>query len=354
MPLNDVNDPVHDSLVRGARRTLVVVAIVALALLLWRIRNALLLGFIGILLAVLFRGLAGVVTHYTRIPIRWTMLIVAVSLVAIVVLFFWYAGPPINEQFSQMLKTLPAAIDRIQETINRYPVGQYLLSYLQPPQPGAGGAGLNLIFGVTGIASPIYGILTDLLLVIVSAVYFAVNPQMYQRGILLLIPKSKSRRISEVLDESVTTLGYWLWGQVIMMVFVGLMVTVGLWIVGVPLAFVLGIISAILEFVPIIGPVVGAIPGILIAITGGWVPALYATLVYLIVQETEANILAPLIQKITVEVPPALVVLAIVAFGSLFGFLGVFVATPLTALVIVWVRMLYVEDALGKRFLETA
>ena len=176
---------------------------------------------------------------------------------------------------------------------------------------------------------------------------------MYKRGILLLIPKSKSLRISEVLDESVSTLGYWLWGQVIMMVFVGLMVAVGLWIVGVPLAFVLGIISAILEFVPIIGPVVGAVPGILIAITGGWVQALYAALVYLIVQEIEANVLAPLIQKITVEVPPALVVLAVVAFGSLFGFLGVFVATPLTALIIVWVRMLYVEDALGKRLLDT-
>jgi predicted PurR-regulated permease PerM len=326
---------------------------VALALLLWRIRTALLLGFIGILLAVLYRGLAGVVTRYTRIPIHWTLLIVAVSLLGLIALFFWFAGPPINEQFSQMVKTLPTAINRIQETVNQYPVGQYILSYLQPPQPGAGGSGLSLIFGVTGIASTIYGILTDLLLVAVSAVYFAVNPQMYKRGILLLIPKSKSLRISEVLDESVSTLGYWLWGQVIMMAFVGLMVAVGLWIVGVPLAFVLGIISAILEFVPIIGPVVGAVPGILIAITGGWVQALYATLVYLIVQETEANILAPLIQKITVEVPPALVVLAVVAFGSLFGFLGVFVATPLTALIIVWVRMLYVEDALGKRFIET-
>ena len=114
---------------------------------------------------------------------------------------------------ARLLKTLPTSIDRIQETINRYPVGQYLLSYLQPPKPGSGGSGLSLFFGVTGIASTIYGILTDLLLVIVAAIYFAVNPQMYKRGILLLIPKSKSLRISEVLDESVYTLGYWLWGR---------------------------------------------------------------------------------------------------------------------------------------------
>ena len=82
--------------------------------------------------------------------------------------------------------------------------------------------------------------------------------------------------------------------------------------------------------------------------TMGWVQALWTVLVYLIVQETEGNVLVPLIQKITVEVPPALVVLSIVAFGSLFGILGIFVATPLTALLIVWVRMLYIEDALRR------
>ncbi len=348
MPLNDVNDAVHESLVRVARRTLVVVAIVALALLVWRIRAALLLGFIGILLAVLFRGEATLVKRFTRIPVGWALLLVATVSIGIVVAFFWFAGPAINEQFSQLLQTLPTSIDRIRETISRYAVGQYLLSYLQPPQPGAGTSGFSLFSGVTGIASTIYGILTDLLLVLVTAIYFAVNPQMYTRGILLLIPKSKSLRVSEVIDESGRVLGYWLIGQVLVMVFVGVMITLGLSLIGIPLALVLGVISGLLEFIPIFGPVVAAVPGILIAMTGGWVQALYVALVYLIVQEIEANVLVPLIQKVTVEVPPALVVLALVAFGSLFGFLGILVATPMTALLILWVKRLYVEDALGK------
>jgi predicted PurR-regulated permease PerM len=348
MPLNDVNDAVHESLVRVARGTLVVVAIVALTLLVWRIRVALLLGFIGILLAVLLRGEAALVRRYTRIPVGWALLLVAAASVGLVVVFFWFAGPPINEQFSQLLKTLPASVERIRETINRYPVGQYLLSYLQPPEPGSGGPTVSLFWGVTGIASTLYGILTDLLLIVVAAVYFAVNPQTYMRGILLLIPKSQSARVSEVLDESGRVLGYWLIGQVLVMVFVGVMVTLGLSLIGMPLALVLGVISGMLEFIPIFGPVVAAIPGILIAMTGGWVQVLYAALVYLIVQEIEANVLVPLIQKATVEVPPGLVVLALVAFWSLFGFLGLLVATPLTALAILWVKRLYVEDALGK------
>jgi len=348
MPINDVNDAVHESLVRVARRTLVVVAIVALALLVWRIRVALLLGFIGILLAVLFRGEAGFVRRYTRIPIGWALLLVAAFFVALVAVFFWFAGPPINEQFSQLLRTLPTSVERIRETINRYPVGQYLLGYLQPPGPGSTGPTANLFWGVTGIASTIYGILTNLLLVLVSAIYFAVNPQLYTRGILLLIPKSKSLRVSEVVDESGRVLGHWLIGQLLVMVFVGVLVTLGLWLIGIPLALVLGVISGLLEFIPIFGPVVAAIPGILIAMTGGWAQALYAALVYLIVQEIEANVLVPLIQKVTVEVPPGLVVLALVAFGSLFGFLGILIATPMTALVMLWVKRLYIEDALGK------
>jgi predicted PurR-regulated permease PerM len=348
MPLNDVNDAVHESLVRVARRTLVVVAIVALALLVWRIRVALLLGFIGILLAVLFRGEATLVKRYTRIPVGWALLLVAAVSVGLVVAFFWLAGPAINEQFSQLLKTLPASVARIRETINRYSVGKYLLSYLQPPAPGSAGPAVSLFSGVTGIASTLYGVLTDLLLVLVSAIYFAVNPQMYMRGILLLIPKSKSLRVAEVLEESGRILGYWLIGQVLVMVFVGVMVTLGLSLIGIPLALVLGVISGMLEFIPIFGPVVAAVPGILIAMTGGWVQALYAALVYLIVQEIESNVLVPLVQKVTVEVPPALVVLALVAFGYLFGFLGILIATPMTALIILWVKRLYIEDALRK------
>jgi len=121
-----------------------------------------------------------------------------------------------------------------------------------------------------------------------------------------------------------------------------------LWIVGVPLALLLGVFSGILEFVPIVGPVAGAVPGIIMAMSGGWTKALYAVLVYFIVQQAENHVLIPLIQRKAVSLPPALVVLAVVAMGLLFGMLGVLVATPLTAVIIVWIRMLYIEDVLGK------
>jgi len=176
-----------------------------------------------------------------------------------------------------------------------------------------------------------------------------IDPDLYVRGILQLVPESKSSRIADTIDATGRTLRYWLLGQGISMLFVGILTTVGLWLAGVPLAFLLGVIAGILEFVPFLGPVAASIPGILIALTEGWTVALYALLVYVIVQQIENRLIVPLVQWKAVALPPALVILAVVALGLLFGLLGVLVATPLTAVTMVWVKRLYVEDVLGKR-----
>jgi predicted PurR-regulated permease PerM len=347
MTPGDMNGDNRETLGPFARRTLVVVLIVVLALLAWRIIDALLLAFIGVLLAMVFRGLAGLISRRTPIPIGWAMLMVAVVLILLITLFGWLAGPRINQQLGQLAKTLPGALRQVEDLLNRSVAGRYLLDFVRGARPISGG-GTSLIAGVTGIAATLYGIVANIILVIVSALYFSVNPESYRRGILLLVPRDRTARVAEVLDHTARTLQYWLLGQLVLMFSVGALVTLGLWLVGVPLAFVLGIISGLLEFVPVIGPLAGAIPGVLIALTGGWVQALYAVLVYAGVQQLENHLFTPLVQKTTVDVPPALVVLAIVAFGYVFGFIGVFVATPLTAVALVWIKMFYVQDVLGR------
>jgi predicted PurR-regulated permease PerM len=341
------NSSSRDSLGWLARRTLVVVVIVGLVWLAWRMVNAFLLAFLGILLATLYRGFAHLVSRYSRISTEWALLAVALLFLGLIALFIRLAGPSINRQMGQMAKTLPGTVKQMEKAIEQSTVGRYVLRYVRQAAAGPG-AGARLVSRVSGIATTIYEIGAYVLLVIISALYFSVNPAVYRRGILLLIPKGQSTRIAEVLEQTAYILRYWLLGQFILMIFAGLMVTASMWLIGVPLAFVLGIISGLLEFIPVIGPILGAVPGILIATTGGWLKALEAALLYFLIQETESNVLVPLIQKQTVEVPPALVMVALVAFGLLFGFLGILVATPLTAIVIVWVKMLYVEDVLGK------
>jgi len=326
---------------------LVAVVVVALALLVWRIAGALLLAFVGVLLAAALRGAARLLGRYLRVSTEWALLPVAVVLIAALSLFIWFAGPQIDEQLGQLIRTLPDSIQRIEERLKQYPWGQYILDHLASPEAAAG-QGLHLVTRFTGIASAAFTIVADFIIVIFTAVYFAVNPGIYRRGIVSLVPRSKSQRITEVFDATALTLQHWLLGQAVSMLAVGILVAAGLWLAGVPMAFLLGVIAGVLEFIPYIGPVAAAIPGVLIALTQDWTTALYAIIVYVIVQQIENQVLVPLIQKKAVELPPALVILAVVALGLLFGVLGALVATPLMAVILVWVKMLYVQDVLGK------
>ena len=326
---------------------LVVVVVVAVALFVWRISRALLLAFIGILLAGPLRGLVNLIIRYVPIPAPLALVLVLLALVAVFGLFIWFAGPQINEQLSQFTKTLPTSVGQVEKWLKHYEWGQYVLSQLAPSKLSQG-QGFRLFSHVSGFASATFGILADVIIVVFTAIYFAANPGMYKRGIVALVPRNKSQRMTEVMEATAYTLRYWLLGQGITMVTVGVLTAVGLWIAGIPLAPLLGVIAGLLEFIPFIGPIAAAIPGVLIALTLGWNRALYAVIVYLIVQQAEGHIIIPLIQKKVVELPPALIILAVIAMGLLFGLLGALVATPLAAVVMVWIKMLYVQDVLGK------
>jgi predicted PurR-regulated permease PerM len=130
------------------------------------------------------------------------------------------------------------------------------------------------------------------------------------------------------------------------MVIVGLITGVGLWLLEIPLALSLGLIAGLLEFVPFVGPILSAIPAILVAFTQDGMAPLYVVLLYLAVQQIEGNALMPLIQRWAVSLPPALGLIGVVVFGLLFGVLGVLFATPLMVVVMVLTQKLYVEAAL--------
>jgi predicted PurR-regulated permease PerM len=122
----------------------------------------------------------------------------------------------------------------------------------------------------------------------------------------------------------------------------------GLWLLDVPYALSLAFVAGVLEFVPFLGPILAAVPAIVVAFTIGPDSAMAVALLYLGIQQVEGNLLMPLIQRWAVALPPALGILAVVVFGLLFGTLGVLFATPLMVVVVVLMRKLYVERALGE------
>jgi predicted PurR-regulated permease PerM len=149
--------------------------------------------------------------------------------------------------------------------------------------------------------------------------------------------------VDAALGSSARALRNWLGGQLVAMVVVGVVTGVGLALLDVPLALSLATIAALLEFIPFLGPIIAAIPAILIAFTVDPMTALYVLLLYVGVQQLEGYVLTPLVQRWAVELPPALGVLSVVVLGVLFGVPGALFAVPLTIVAIVLVRELCLD-----------
>jgi predicted PurR-regulated permease PerM len=177
----------------------------------------------------------------------------------------------------------------------------------------------------------------------VAALYLAAAPQSYIGGLLDLLPTKQRTPTRRVLNHVGQTLWGWLVGQFIDMLVVGALCGVGLSLLGMPLAFILALIAGLLNFVPYIGAIAGAIPAVLIALSVSTEEALFVGLLYFGVQTFEGNVTAPLIQKRTIDLPPALTILSQTAFGVIFGLFGVILATPFAAALLAAIHEIQAE-----------
>jgi predicted PurR-regulated permease PerM len=190
-------------------------------------------------------------------------------------------------------------------------------------------------------------VLTSGLVVIIIGLYAAATPTVYINGIVRLLPPSRRQRGRAVLRALGQALRWWLVGRIASMAVVGVLTAIGLWVAGVPLAFVLGLIAALLSFVPYIGPLAAVIPAALVALAEDPTKVIYVFALYGAVQLLESYLITPLIQERAVSIPPAVLIAAQVIMGVLAGAAGVLMATPLAVVLIVLVQMLYLEDVLG-------
>lgn len=331
----------------GARLSLIFVAVVALALFVWKIATVLLLAFVGVLFAVFLRGLAQRLSDHSPLSASWALAVVALTIVAVLAALVLLMGPRISDQVQQLAETLPQSIGQLQQTVQETELGAYVLQQMQTSNGGLS-LGSNVFSQLSGTASRVVGGVMDVVLILFAAIFFAINPRLYKRGVSLLLPKGKEGRFEDALDATGDALWKWLMGKIVAMLFVGVAVTVGLSLLGIPLALTLGILAGLFDFIPFFGPIVAAVPGVLLGLTVGPSDALYAALVYFAAQQIEGNVLTPLVQRRAVSVPPVLVLFAVIAGGLLFGVLGMLVATPLVVVAMVMISMLYVEDTLGK------
>jgi predicted PurR-regulated permease PerM len=190
-------------------------------------------------------------------------------------------------------------------------------------------------------------VVAGLLLIIFMAIYIAADPNMYHRGLMHLFPHRVRDRAGEVLSAIATVLRRWLVTQLIAMVVIGTVTTVVLLILNVEAAFALGLLAGLMEFIPTVGPILSAVPAVAMGFVDSPQKALSVAIAYMGIQFLENHLLIPLLMKGGVNVPPVLTILGQALFTLLFGFLGLMVAVPVLAAVIVTVKMLYVEGVVG-------
>ncbi|HVL73919.1 MAG TPA: AI-2E family transporter, partial [Beijerinckiaceae bacterium] len=208
-------------------------------------------------------------------------------------------------------------------------------------------AGGSLLGTVAGYGTTILGALADAILVIAAGIFIAANPALYREGLIKLFPIPEHARVGEALDVAGYSLRMWILGQAFSMLLVGVLSTAAFWWIGLPAPIALGFIAGLFDFIPFIGPWLGAIPAVLLAFTVDTETVLWTIGAILVIQQIEGNVIMPLVQRRVVSLPPAIGLFAIVTFGLLFGALGLFLAVPLGVVVYVLVKKLYVRETLG-------
>jgi predicted PurR-regulated permease PerM len=327
-----------------ARRVLVVVAVVALALFLWRIIDALLLAFGAILFAVLLRTLARPLRGRAGLPDAYAIPLVTVALILLLSGVFWLAGSEVQLQIAEVWQRLPRSWEEVRAQLGSTPLAARAVEGVRSASPDI----QSMLAQATGMASSALGALGNLVLVLFGGVYLAVQPRLYHEGAAKLVPPPTRESARGTLEACGVALRRWLLGQFIAMAITAVLTTTGLWLIGLPGYLALGLLAALAEFVPVLGSILAAVPALLLATTQGPEMVLWTLLVYVAVQQFQGNLITPLVTREFVQLPPALTLFAIFAFGLVLGPLGVLFAAPLAVVAFVAVKRLWVRETLGE------
>jgi predicted PurR-regulated permease PerM len=362
-----------------------VLGVIVAARFLWIAHAIFIVTFLGVLLGLALAKAVDYLERF-RVPRALGAPLVLLAGIGICVGVGAMIGPSIRDQTKELTTELPKAMRQVEQWINQTPAKALVAQHLpqeqpkqqqqgqQQPQQGQQGqkqqqgqqgqqqqeqqqqGGLTAQIGrelrnatrfLFPIISSVFGAVGGLLIVLFLAMYIAATPGLYRDGLLHLVPHRHRDRATEVLAALRDTLRQWLIARVMAMVIVGVIIGGGLALIGVKGAAALGVLAAVLEFVPFFGPIVSAVPAIGIALVDSPQKALWVIGLFVLVQQLEGNVITPILLERRLDVPPVLTIVAVAALGVVFGVVGMLIAEPLLAAVLVTTKLLYVQDVVG-------
>ena len=325
-----------------------VVALVLTLYFLYQARVIVLVFLVTLLFSII---VSGPVDYLARRGLRraWGTLVVLGSFVLVLTLAALALAPVISSEARQLAETLPTLVEDVQELFGRAQDALGLQAVdLRPDPQQILEAARNFFSGgtastVVGVGASVANALSMGLVILIATIYAVAQPTPLVNGFVALFPAARRERVREILGKMYKAVQRWFLGQLVSMTIIGLLFTVSLSVIGIPFALLLGTLSGLLAFIPFVGPIISIIPPILLALIGNPIAALWVVLAYLAIQFIESNIVHPIVMSRAVSLHPVVVVFALLIMGTLFGFVGVLLAIPLVAALLVLVRELWVE-----------
>lgn len=312
------------------------IGIACAAFLAWQLRPAILMAFGAILLAMVFDLLTEAVCRLFHLPRGWSFAISTIVIIAVIVLVIWLFGMNLVQQFGQVMQRISAGEASFKSMLQRMGVGTSLLD-----------GGNSFISGMLGsVVSTGTGLIEGAVIMLIASIYLAARPRAHREGVADFFPPDHRKWFLRSVGAVGEMLKEWILGQLVLMVTVGVLSTVAVAAIGLPNPIPLGLVAGLTEAVPYLGPWVGAVPALLVAVTvsNGFEPVILTAIAYLGVHLIEGYVVGPLIQRWFVGIPPAIMLLGIFAAQLIFGLPGVIFGGPLAVAIFAAVKIVYLKQ----------
>jgi len=294
----------------------------------------------GIVFAVLLDGGTRLLGRALKIRRGWRLAIVIFAGFGFVGWVLYTAGATFAAQFAQLQQAVEAQVLRlyawavgmgIVPDSNVQHLSDVLKVLASSLGNGAISAGTSGFGRLTSAIGGVLGVLTNAFLILIIGIFFATEPKVYDRGVAWMLPMRHRRDYYDIIASIGFTLRRLLFGRLVGMVVEGIFTWIMLWLGGVPMAALLGLLTGFLAFIPNIGAIVSGLLMVAVGFSAGTDQGLWAIVTYFAVQNIDGYLILPYIARKTVDLPPAMVLAAQLIFGALFGFLGLLLADTIMA-----------------------
>lgn len=293
---------------------------------------------VGALIACYFRGLGNWIKQKTNWSITWSMVVSVISTFLVIGGLFTLIGSTIVKQTTKLQEDFPRLIQKAEEFFETTDVGKRITLQLEKMKDSD-----DLANFVSDFFRTSFGGIGDIYVIILVGIYFTASPLIYRQGIIQLVPPRGREKASQLVDQISSGLTKWLFGKFFSMTLVFVLTAIALGITGIPMWLALSFIAGLLVFIPNFGPIIAAIPALLVALSQSVNMAITVGIIYIIIQVSEGSFITPKVQQRLISIPPALIILGQIFGGTLIGAWGVVFATPMVLILMILVKELYIK-----------